>query len=198
MFDMCTRKAHSRGVESPASDDVGALALAMGIDPATLPDPKTKSLSARERERETASEYLDRIINEHARRALTDAEAVLLANAMWRRAHGDNVKRAREAYRFILFLLIYGIKQQDVPDHLLPDRMSRTGVSSTIHRWVRGEYFSRAEPILNALPFSDWNETRRSELRRIVEWELKLRAKAEARKADRIFQLATQEGKARR
>lgn len=195
---MCTNRPTRGAAKSGDLGSLDALVRDLGLDPATLPPPGTKSLSARERERETASEYLDRIIRDHEQRALSDEEAVLLANAMWHRAHGDNVKRAREAYRFILFLLIYGIKQQDVPDHLLPDRMSRTGVSSTIHRWVRGEYFSRAEPILNALPFSDWNETRRSELRRIVEWELKLRAKAEARKADRIFKLATNEGKTKR
>lgn len=189
---MRTSKTKSRSSKIPASIDADDLAC-LGIDPSTLPDLSAPAPS--HREAETAHEYLDRIVAEHASRALSDAEAELLAKAMWQRTDGDNIRRARQAFHFVLFMLTYGVKLRDVPEILRPERMTKSGASSTVHRWAHGEYFSSAETLLNALPYSHWKPARREQLQLIVEWELRLRSAAEKRKQDRIFKLAKKEGK---
>lgn len=183
---MCTHSP-SIGVESLASDDARELARAMGIDPATLPDP---SAPARDRHVETPEEHLDRIITEHAKRDLSDAEAALLTSAIWIGPKMPTIERVREMWRMITFSRRYSIPLAALPVVVMPPWVHRTGVSSLVHRWMRAQFWTRAREALSPLPYAEWSQARRDELDALCEWQMDLHARSEARKAKRIYDIA--------
>lgn len=183
---MCTHS--TRGVaESGDLRSLDDVARAMGIDPTTLPDPNTPT---RDRHVETPEEHLDRIITEHAKRDLSDAEATLLISAIWVGPKMPTIERVREMWRMITFSRRYSVPLAALPVVVMPPWVHRTGVSSLVHRWMRAQFWTRAREALSPLPYAEWSQARRDELDALCEWQMDLHARSEARKAKRIHDIA--------
>lgn len=194
---MSTQRSLKKGQKASASPpDADDLAAALGVDASTLPD-LSKPATRAEHERETADEWLAKLVADHAVFDLNDDEADLLAHSMFKRIdERNNGRRVRKIFSLLLFVVLHGVELRDVPTPLIPDTITRGGLSSAIHRWCTAGVFERAAQQLACLPFEDWDQTRRKQLASIVEYERRIRTAYEKRRNRRLYERATRtEGK---
>lgn len=192
---MNTQVTLQRG-KNPSSETDEAARL-LGVDPSTLPaDLDAPTASQRDLARETADEWVARTVREHRRQGLTDAEAMLLSHALFKRVDERNgPERTKVVWDFMTYVVDYGVETRDVPHALIPERFQASGVRSALHQWFRTGIFERAQGKLDPLPFSEWSERRREQMAKIVAWELKTKHAAEKRRNKRIHDLATRKNR---
>lgn len=177
--------------QNPSSETDEAARL-LGVDPSTLPaDLDAPTAAQRDLAKETADEFVERTTREHRKQGLTDAEALLLSHALFKRVDERNgPERTKVVWDFMTYVVDYGVETRDVPHDLIPERFLASGVRSALHQWFRTGIFERAQGKLDPLPFSEWSERRREQMSKIVAWELQTKYAAEKRRNKRIHDLA--------
>lgn len=172
-----------------SSDELARALRDAGIDPSTVSrEPAAEpELSPQER--------VAQLIADHLADDLNDAEAHVLAAAMWLRLDSDSGQRTKDAWRVCTFVVFHGVKTKALPAEIMPPYMHTSGPSSVIHRWTNAGVWARAAGKLDALPYREWSRERREQLARLVEWESQVRDKSERRKAQNIFEVTQQKGR---
>lgn len=183
MITSSTEQGRDSSGDQNSPDDLARAFEAVGLDPTTAPDltKPTREPDLSPQERVTA------LIADHLANDLTNAEAEVLAAAMWLRLDSDSTQRTKDAWRICSFIVLHDVSVRALPAEILPAYMHTSGPSSVIHRWTNAGVWERAAGKFDELPYREWNKSRRETLAKLVAWESEIRDKSERRKAAQLF-----------